>query len=69
MQRGAEVVGIEAEGEGEARLGVEVHDEDTTSLLRKGHTERLHGGRLGDAALLIGDREDFDHRVTIGPQP
>ena len=39
VERGVEVVGIEAEREGEARLRVEVHQQDTPSLLSEADAE------------------------------
>ena len=29
--------------------------------------DRVHGGRLGDATLLVGHRNHFDHRAIVGP--
>ena len=67
VQRRVELVGIEAQRIGEARLRVEVDHEDAASLLGQRHPEGLHGRRLGHAALLIGDRDDLDHRRSLGP--
>ena len=37
------------------------------ALLGQGHADRVHGGRLGDATLLVGHRNHFDHRAIVGP--
>ena len=55
---GVEVLGVDAEAEGEAGLGVEVDEEDPLALLGERRTERGDSGRLGDAALLVGDGDD-----------
>ena len=52
-----EVFGVDAEREGQAGLGVEVHQEDRVPQLDQRSTDRGHRGGLGNAALLVGDRE------------
>ena len=44
---------VQAEGEGQAGLRVEVDQEHLAALLRQGAAQRRHGGRLGDPALLV----------------
>ena len=61
--------GSKPERIGQTGLRIEVHHEETPPLLRQGDTERLHGGRLGDAALLVGDGDDFDHRRSLRLRP
>ena len=47
--------------EGQARLGVEVDEQDPTAELRQREPERVHRRRLGDAPLLVGYRHDARH--------
>ena len=51
-------VGVDAEAEGQARLRVEVDEQHALAELGHGGADRGHGGRLGDPALLVGDRDD-----------
>ena len=61
-------IGIEPQGEGEARLGVEVHHQGAAPELPGGHPQRLDGGRLGHPALLVGNGEYLGHpRSLRGP--
>ena len=53
-----EVLGVDAEAEGQAGLGVEVDEQHPLAQLGERGTERGDGGRLGDATLLVGDGED-----------
>ena len=67
VQRRLDAVGIEAEREREAGLRIKIDHQDPVALLGHRHPDRLHGGRLGDTALLVGERHHFDHRAIVGP--
>ena len=62
VHRELEVLGVDAEGEGQAGLRVEVDEQDLVAELGQGRPEGGHRGGLGDAALLVGDRECRCHR-------
>ena len=51
-------IGVDPEAEGQARLGVEVDEQHPPSLLGHRRTDRCHGRRLGDTALLVRDGDD-----------
>src|SRR6478736_9581569 len=51
-------VGVDAEGEGEAGLRVEVDEQDASSVLGERGAEARDRGGLGDATLLVRDGED-----------
>jgi hypothetical protein len=65
MGRDVEVFGIDTERERETRLRIEVDQQDPLALLKQRRTQRRHRGRLGDATLLIGDRDDTGHAYKI----
>ncbi len=52
-----ELLGLEAEREREAGLGVEVDEKDPFAQVGEGEAEGLGRRGLGHAALLVGDRE------------
>jgi hypothetical protein len=56
-----DVLGIDAEGEREAGLGVEVDEEDRQPGVRERRPEGDDRRRLGHAALLVGDGDDAAH--------
>src|SRR3954451_17918448 len=58
MHRQLNVLRIDAQRERQASLRIEVDQQDLGAELGKRCTERGDGRRLGDAPLLVGDRED-----------
>jgi len=62
-----EVLGVDAEGEREAGLRVEVDEEDLLAELGKGDTQAGHGRRLADAALLARHRDRPRHALATSP--
>ena len=52
-----EVLRVDAERERQAGLRIEVDEQHPAALLGERGAQRRDGGRLGDAALLVGDRE------------
>ncbi len=65
VERPAERIGIEAEGEGQARLRVEVDHQGPSPELGRRHPQGVHGGRLGHAPLLVGHRQDLGHAGSL----
>ena len=57
VDRQLEVLGVDPERERQARLRIEVDQEDRMPQLGQRGADRRDAGRLGDAALLVGDRE------------
>ena len=71
VDRQLEVLGVDAERERQAGLRVEVDEQHALAELGERGAERGDGGRLRDATLLVGDREDPGLRgghVPIMPQ-
>ena len=64
VHRELDVFRVDAEGERQTGLWIEVDDEDRVTQLDESSTDRGHRGGLGDAALLVGDREG--HRAWSG---
>jgi hypothetical protein len=54
-------VRVEPEGEGQARLWVKIYEQYPLAELGQCRAKARHGGRLGDAALLVGDGEHTGH--------
>ena len=50
-------------------MRIKIDDEDPVPTFRQGDADGLHGRRLGHAALLIGDGDDFEHHPSLGPPP
>ena len=67
VDRQLEVLGVDAEGEGQAGLRVEVDEQHRLPQLGERGPDRGDGGRLGDAALLVGDREGRGPAAHRGP--
>ena len=73
VDRDLEVLGVDAEGERQAGLGIEVDEQDRLAELDERGADRCDAGRLRDATLLVGDGEDVGagvpcaHRVDIMP--
>ncbi len=65
VHRELEVLGVDAQRERQAGLGVEVDEQHPLPLLGERRPEGGHGRRLGDAALLVGDGEDRGHRGPL----
>ena len=61
VQRRRALLGLEAEGEGEAGLGVEVDEEHPLAEIGERQADGLGRRGLGDAAFLVGDREHPRH--------
>ena len=55
------LLGLEAEREREARLRIEVDEEHALAEVGERQADGLGRRGLGDAALLVGDREDPRH--------
>ena len=68
-----EGIGVEAKGEREASLGIQINEQDPLAELDEGAAEAGHGRGLGDTALLIGDGEGASHDAPVrcweGPEP
>ena len=62
-----ESIGIEAEREGQAGLWIEIDHQDPAALLGQRHPDRLHGRRLGDTALLVGNATTLTIVAILGP--
>ena len=60
-----DLLGIDAEREGQARLRVEVDQQHLLAEVVQGDSEGDHRSGLGDAALLVGDRECGGHREPL----
>src|SRR5262249_5927328 len=58
-----EVVRVDAEPDRQGTLRVEVHQQHAPPVLGQGRTEVDGGGRLPDAALLVGHRDDAGRAV------
>ena len=56
---------LEAQREGEAGLRVEVDEEHPLAQIGEGQADGLGRRGLGDAALLVGDREDPRHGPEV----
>ena len=65
VHRQLEVLGVDAEGEGQAGLRVEVDQQHLLAELGEGGAERRDGRGLGDATLLVGDREGGGHGAIL----
>ena len=63
-----DVFGIDAEGEREAALRVEIDQQHPLALLGERGTQRGHRGRLAHAALLVHhcDRRCHEAKVPLG---
>jgi hypothetical protein len=62
VDRGGECANVEPETDGQARLRVEVNEQDGLAALAQRVREIEAGGGLADAALLVGDGDDGVHR-------
>ena len=67
MDRLVQIVGVDADGEGETRLGVEVDEQHTPPHLRQREAEGVDRRRLGDATFLVGHRHDPRHGGSLRP--
>ena len=65
VDRHVERIGIESERVAERRLRIEVHEQDARARFRDRSTEGNGRGCLGDAALLIGDRDGTSHYFPL----
>jgi inosose dehydratase len=63
-----EVLRVQPQGEGGARLRIEVDDEHPLAALGEGRAEVHHGRRLGDAALLVRHGQDSHHPMDDRPR-
>ena len=63
VDRELEVLGVDAQREGQAGLRVEVDEQHPVAELGQRGPDRGDGRRLGDATLLVGDREDVSSLV------
>ena len=61
VERLIEPVGIEAERERQAGLRIQVDHQSPAPQLGHGHAQRVHRGRLGHPALLVGHGQDVGH--------
>ena len=65
VQRAVQRVGVEAQGEGQTGLGVEIDDQGASSELGRGHPERVHRRGLGHATLLVGHGQHVGHGRSL----
>ena len=61
--RDLDVLGVDAERERQAGLGVEVDEEHPEALVGERRSEGDDRRRLGDPTLLVGDGDDAAHGV------
>src|SRR6476620_6969946 len=66
VDRALDGVGVDTEGEGQARLRVEVDEQDAPTELGERGTDASDGGRLGDPALLVRQGDRRAATVTSG---
>lgn len=53
-----DLIGLDAHRKRQARLRIQIDEQNLAPCLGQGSTGRGHGGRLGDATFLIGHCHD-----------